>query len=106
MTMTQHTPGPWSQYTGQPRDIGIEYAKGAVVSANRLTAVAYAETRDECNANARLIAAAPDLLLHLERVTAWLTTLGGDKSLDPEIAGLCDDYADEARAATAKAKGE
>jgi len=40
-----------------------------------------------------------DLLKQLKRTTAFLVTLGGDLSLDPDLRQLCDDYANEAYAA-------
>ena len=102
--MTQHTPGPWRHVGATFPERPRIYPPKNHVDMNYKAALN--SRLDEYEANARLIAAAPDLLLHLERVTAWLTTLGGDKSLDPEIAGLCDDYANETYAAIAKAKGD
>lgn len=57
----------------------------------------------ECEANARLIAAAPDLLEALQAISKWMS----DAMLDIQQRGLPSREAYEiARAAIAKAKGE
>lgn len=99
---TKHTPGPWSfddimsQGSMVYRRIrtGREEAIGAV-SAYKLT-----KGRDaEAEANARLIAAAPDLLAAARRVA----------NLNPDAgeigAGMLRTIVAEARAAIAKAEG-
>ena len=86
--MSRHTPGPWAIYVNAPSDIvirkmskdGYELCSIARVSSGY--------------ANARLIAAAPELLEALQSVL--------DNCLDSE--GLCAAHA-KARAAIAKAKG-
>jgi hypothetical protein len=70
-----HTPGPWQQADGD--DMEIEAAVGAAI-CTVLTAVDFPCVEDvdaaaverECEANARLIAAAPELLSALETVMA------------------------------------
>ena len=101
----QHTPGPWGarqQYqdrTGRPLGWIIEHAGGRI----GWECTAYASTNSEAApddparaANARLIAAAPDLLSAL---AAMLTHMGMDE----------DEYNkptfEQARAAIAKATG-
>jgi hypothetical protein len=76
MSATPHTPGPWSTecnlpFGHQPR----------VESTAKLIAVvgnAEANCQDEWEANARLIAAAPDMLAALQRqsenIKRWLNT--------------------------------
>ncbi len=111
--MSAHTPGPWTaveheQASGERGwwsvlrgawDISHnQAAKPGVVADCQYSAM----TPEENEANARLIAAAPDLLAALERIAAW----------DPEAAasdknGLSIiDAIDISRAAIAAAKGE
>ena len=52
--MTQHTPGPWSIAEGEP--------DWAIVTENVLVASVHGEDTENQEANARLIAAAPELL--------------------------------------------
>ena len=60
--MTQHTPGPWLVWSGFP-DCRVTVAIGSV----RAPYIAKINAgRDEYRENARLIAAAPDLLAALE----------------------------------------
>ena len=100
--LDRHTPGPWKEgyYTG---DIYAELVAGH--SWSRIAAVTGEAsgliTPDEAEANARLIAAAPDMLEALEQ--AWhLIHSFGPKPKDSTYTIV----ADKARAAIAKAKGE
>jgi hypothetical protein len=102
--MSKHTPGPWDSIA---RLSGSENHKGyRVVSASRRHLVADVipvdEDGNEGGANARLIAAAPELLnalcsllRHVERAREQVLFSVGDDG--PEAF---------ARAAIAKAKGE
>ena len=65
---TQHTPGPWHVFRDQINDeVGLTVARW----------VQYVdEYKEHAEANARLIAAAPDMLAALVRVEASLTELG------------------------------
>lgn len=89
--MSKHTPGPWSvggstEYINQLR---IEPTIGIVFGAG-----------DEIKANARLIAAAPEMLEALEAIIErWDTPSWKDV---PHTAT----YINSARAVVAKAKGE
>lgn len=77
-----HTPGPWQQY-------GAEIAAGPdmVAEVNLLNK----RIAHQINANAKLIAAAPDLLEALERSRGqWIHSVNAERCL----------------AAIAKAKGE
>ncbi|WP_148316759.1 hypothetical protein [Achromobacter xylosoxidans] len=104
---TNHTPGPWARDTGSGFGCDVRAENGRKVAAtwginngdpNR---PAY---RAECDANARLIAAAPELLEALESCVIWNGKRGPDDNLLPidrqpgEIA--------KAMRAIAKAKGE
>lgn len=85
MTTTTHTPGPWATYINGGKDGWIANAEGDLIAC--------AVRDDTMAANARLIAAAPDLL-------AALQGLVGNKPRGPykDINAALD--------AIAKAKGE
>lgn len=80
MTNTTHTPGPWDWQDG--RLIGDINGEGVAVLLDMA-------------ANARLIAAAPELLAALEKVQDWLAGCSTIETVRKEV-----------RAAIAKAKGE
>lgn len=88
----KHTPGPWYVMAGMPSNVlsagGLRVARcdfdGNFDSA-------------EARANAKLMAAAPDMFAALEAWTDWLDKYGKD------FHGPC---IDDARAALAKARGE
>ncbi len=62
--MTKHTPGPWKFKTAANGDNGISaYDTGIFAEAFADIRHAGENNRDEALANARVIAAAPDLLL-------------------------------------------
>lgn len=62
-----HTPGPWTvEKNGYLNQLGIEPCIGAVYGAG-----------EELNANARLIAAAPDLLAALEALMGIVSDSNG-----------------------------
>lgn len=103
--MTQHTPGPW---TLDPR------SETHVIGRDKrhvCTTGGYASTMpddrdtyiDENAANARLIAAAPELLSLVERAKYFATLVGMlDDSIAPDVRAKL--YSDT-RAAIAKATG-
>lgn len=63
-----HTPGPWHVYDSRFREVN-----GAIMdAAGNKVASAHGPTTEELEANARLIAAAPELLEALRRATALL----------------------------------
>jgi hypothetical protein len=87
-----HTPGPWKVFNN--REIG-PISNDGDQSHGMMLPVAYIEQYDYPNdyeANARLIAAAPDLLKALQEITAWYEEEIGLPAVD-------------AHAAIAKAKG-
>lgn len=113
---TQHTPGPWTvDYPRSGQDVTVEGRSPIHKNPIYITRVygpgilsTDTETR---NANARLIAAAPDLLAALEA----LNHMGGDERggycICPRNDGSAPDRLHstgcaQARAALAKAKGE
>jgi hypothetical protein len=101
MNKTQHTPGPWHvlhQYTDRRVfPIGEDNGDGShtiIAEANSLGG-----TEENWGANARLIAAAPDLLAKLQNMVAVFN----QKEIDPLAAFVA---IEQARAALAKAQGE
>lgn len=89
----KHTPGPWHVYKG--RGLYVDSSTAGLVCK-------VAENRSaEKEANAHLIAAAPELLAALEHMVAvsnWATTIQSEEQYDAMIAS--------AEAAIRKAKGE
>jgi len=94
MTTTKHTPGPWSA-SPSPTSDGLYHVYKA--DGNFLTL-----EDAEHEANARLIAAAPDLLEALESLYHTANSIGEDTCDPVAFAGALED----ARAAIRKAKGE
>lgn len=97
--MSKHTPGPWVIKE-------IDHDEGARVSFGLVGCGCRVYGMPEGEANARLIAAAPDLLAALESCAAECeraaNALGGRES-SPLVAGCLLNRAAEARAAIAKA---
>jgi len=98
MSAHKHTPGEW--HVGGPHKCTI-YDKFGQRLANSFEGVMAAQRTDsECAANARLIAAAPELLEALEPFAhATLTHTG-------QVIGLTREDFERALAAIAKATGE
>ncbi len=97
MSDTKFTPGPWRYTKAAPSgDRGI-HAEGTGIFAEAYADIRHAGENNaaEAEANARLIAAAPDLYAALDLVLA----------VDPDGAGIWDAQ-NAARAALAKARGE
>lgn len=99
MAETGHTPGPWKQ----AHVVSAYETKRRVIVAAEDSQYAgcpvgevYGTTDEDCKANARLIAAAPDLLHELREVLAWARE---------ENAPLRQQEIDSIEAAIAKATG-
>ena len=90
-TQTAHTPGPWivEHPYGEP---------GVFVSGPRTELIAKLYLVAEAEANAALIAAAPELLAALEKMVARWDALSVE-----DLGPGCRAIADKARAAIAKA---
>lgn len=105
--MTDHTPGPWEVWTGSKREETAIFHSGRTVAKpikEGAIAVAYCDyhTPEIAEANARLIAAAPDLLSICE------IFLGGDERFQVAVGGnptAVDKMLAAARATVAAAKG-
>jgi hypothetical protein len=99
---TKHTQGPWviAPVVGQPEKAGQKIIFGQEYVSVCQTIDNAGKGREETMSNAALIAAAPDLLLALERVLMAIEwTCTGDRLTQEQQADLI-------RAAIAKAKGE
>lgn len=92
MIDTKHTPGPWKA-TKDPHGASGDYCIGMATDVARIDRVAVCSERD-----ARLIAAAPEMLEALQRLSAQCTRLRlpGQPETDAEKT---------ARAVIAKATG-
>jgi hypothetical protein len=106
-TTSKHTPGPWvsSHYDDIADEIAIQTHEGEYVASIDCDGAYGGKIANCIDANARLIATAPDLLEALEDVLDGIGFLsGGDYEL--EGFGISLDRAKEIRAAIAKARGE
>ena len=89
MTEAKHTPGPWRLRYGKL----FEY--DYLLKAGKDTPIAYwnnfkIRTKKESKANARLIAAAPELLQALRSIAAITTCADQDQdAMCAEIQGIC-----------------
>ena len=104
MNTAKHTPGPW-RIDDEQRDFRI-LADGAAAPVAFISRL-YREDLPPALANARLIAAAPDLLAALENLAASMDA-GTAKILildDEAYGGWRHGNIDSARAAIARAKG-
>ena len=99
----KHTPGPWRIVDEIGGDLYVRDVGGVIAFCAKPMRWEgqddrYTSEMAECHANARLIAAAPDLLAALEKCVEHLRCVReGYSSISPE---------DIARAAISKAKGE
>jgi hypothetical protein len=91
--LNYHTPGPWEICQKWPEESKKIQPQGCEIGL----AIAYGDTEEEATANARLIAAAPELLAALQKATDWLNELHVDQR--PEFLEECCD-------AITKATGE
>jgi hypothetical protein len=105
MKTAQHTPGPWTAHPEEGAHIGPVVKENAWGEVVALVSYAGAPRGDsaESNANARLIAAAPDLLVALENFVAWHAENFDDFTPEINAQLLC--LANNATAAIAKATG-
>lgn len=103
--MSAFTPGPWTEIpqNGAGPMICRKFETGKQMNPVGLRLVCHVLARGssivEDEANARLIAAAPDLLAALERTLNWLSSYPGGGTLGQ------DGPYEQARAAIAKATG-
>lgn len=93
--MSKHTPGPWSvgRHIGSRSDVRLIH-KDAGDKGRGIPIIEVVVSIDD----ARLIAAAPDLLESLQSVVSWMDA--------PDESAFSDSALSKARAAIAKATGE
>ena len=97
-TESKHTPGPWSYAPAVPRAQRCFYIAGNQDANNREVDIGMVQGGYySCEANARLIAAAPTIFDALREIEDTLRNAGSDADLDA-LASL-------ARAAISKATG-
>ena len=107
--MSKHTPGPWGIY--DTAAYGIHICKGGIAGQHIGSAQAYVGlTHDEARANARLRAAAPDLLEALRLALAAMENLRAylikhADALPPCSTSTLETRISAARATIAKAEG-
>lgn len=95
--MSKYTPGPWYYYTEpQPNGCPVVGARGLMV-AMLAHSINYSDQKETAISNARLIAAAPELLEALKGIC--------DEQDERQGYASYEAY-DKARAAIAKALGE
>lgn len=101
-----HTPGPWT--VGERlhgSDVRVDANGGPVAQVRGHVYVGSTPTRRPVNANARLIAASPELLEALEEVMRECVTVGGFPERGKGRTDAQQVAYDKARAAIDKAKG-
>jgi hypothetical protein len=102
--MSEHTPGPW--HTGKEMERGLDLRKNIYNSKGEFIAAVVSSaglrSEHENRANARLIAAAPDLLAACEMARDAFRILSTSFVYDPEFTEL----ERVLNAAIANAKGE
>lgn len=99
-----HTPGPWEIDATYPEQSKKIHPVGSTIGV----AIAFGDDEEETEANARLIASAPDLLSALQEVEDWI--LRDEEALDFGQVAMSSQMLNErfqnVRAAIAKATGE
>lgn len=114
---TKHTPGPWTPEFGEAYRVRAQQDGGQVAIMKNLKGrhgFAGRRNGDEVAANARLMAAAPELLEALQEAKAaleWCVEQGGGPACEHESGGVVcfckeNNAISSARAAIAKATGE
>ena len=101
MTQAKHTQGPWRLNAGNETEIMSARRNVARAHCGAMTGIRV----DEAEANARLIAAAPDLLAACEEILSETTNNISGISRDDALSAISN-ISFYARAAIAKAKGE
>lgn len=99
--MSGHTPGPWTKVNGE---LFGPHGRRVLVSDSGIGVVCGSNPDPEHEANARLIAAAPELLEALRDLLRAVGRAGYDDADSGELFEL-DSAAEEARAVIAKATG-
>lgn len=83
--MSKHTPGPWYVSKRNPRLVIESGPRGNAIAKTGVKLGVCSQ--EQAEANARLIAAAPDLVFQLQAAANYIDLLGGDsKSYRAAIA--------------------
>lgn len=108
-----HTPGPWvndPHNTGAIGDVSESATGTCVAQAQARQPLAAGKPDVERAANARLIAAAPEMLEALEQAASSFDSIRGavesNQVVDKDVHGLAVARMNEIRAVIAKARGE
>lgn len=91
----QHTPGPWRQ-----EGLSIRTQQGVIAICPPPSTIG----TFDCAANARLIAAAPELLAALERISNSLQLVLTTRAMRPKDRTMCQGIINECEEAITKAK--
>lgn len=105
--MSKHTPGPWKfgQYLGSLSSFCVHMDAGDKGRGIDVVKAVAGITTEQRLANARLIAAAPEMLEALER-TLWYVKKQGRRSLTVADAAAANEAMQHLQSVIAKAKGE
>lgn len=113
---TKHTPGPWRTLAKNPRKIVTAETRHTIVASCytdasngpglRTKQSAGSPPREDAEANARLIAAAPELLEALESCRLYIEGVAEFNGLAITGPGTLAKTVNEARAAITKATGK
>lgn len=98
--MSKHTPGPWITDDVHKGDMMRFVMSDLRPFPHTIAKLELAQDRETQEANARLIAAAPELLEALKSLLAWAQAVHGPRPVYINYAGM-----DVARDAIAKAEG-
>jgi hypothetical protein len=97
-----HTPGPWRwDHESNVGNLIVDPERNAVATFQARSHLKWAEQQAEREANARLIAAAPELLEALKGLEQWY-----DAEVEPPHREFFNAAIAKARAAIAKAEGK
>jgi hypothetical protein len=102
--MSKHTPGPWSSYESKYKNLLI--VRDAGDHEVYVATVEQGAADEECEANANLIAAAPELLEALEELVRCNCIESGPTFGNIVTGKMRIDAGNKAKAAIAKAVGK
>ena len=102
--MSKHTPGPWGLVTsgGEPYTV---FSKDVSDPSKKICLFPVPQDRKESMANARLIAAAPDMHKDLNRCLDTLSLLM-EYELDGTLMRFLNDFIEEVSVTVRKAEGK
>ena len=104
--MSGHTPGPWRARGAVVFGPDIDGDPYLVAGSNAFAGAHYSPKRDEAEANARLIAAAPEMYEALKRSLAMMKLVAEDYSMGGNYSPKHIEILFSIRSAIAKAEGK